>query len=170
MAENNESKEVKPTAVKYKFRSIKVHSSDEWMADATKKYRQVYDRYETTHLRVELSFFNKLFDEEEWEAAVTLKCFFVNGSHSRELCNSVQNRRVLKDENVVYIRDSWGNPTPGAYWLKGSYVWEAYVDGIKIGEAKFYIEDLGPSRPGENLFFDIEYIRLFEGDTQASSI
>src|SRR6478736_9371173 len=106
--ENNEIKDVasggnvpKPTPAKYKFRDIKVHASDEWMADATKKYRQVYDRYETTHLRVELSFFNKLFDEEEWEAAVTLKCFFVNGSHSRELCKSVQNKRVLKDENVV---------------------------------------------------------------------
>src|SRR4051812_44864432 len=108
MADNNEIKEVKAPALKYKFRSIKVHSSEEWMADATKKYRQVYDRYETTHLRVELSFFNKLFDEEEWEASITLKCLFVNGSQSRELCNSNQKRKILKDENVVYIRDSWG--------------------------------------------------------------
>ncbi|HEY5823118.1 MAG TPA: AAA family ATPase, partial [Cyclobacteriaceae bacterium] len=170
MADNNEGKELKAPAVKYKFRSIKVHSSDEWMADATKKYRQVYDRYETTHLRVELSFFNKLFDEDEWEACITLKCLFVNGSQSRELCNSVQKRKILKDENVVYVRDSWGTPKPGEYWLKGTYEWEAYIDDVKIGVAKFYVEDLGPSQPGENLFFDIAYIKMFEGDTQAASL
>jgi AAA+ superfamily predicted ATPase len=154
---------------KYKFKDIKVHSSDEWMADGTRKYRQVYDRYETTHMRVEFTFYNKLFDEEEWEASIDMKCFFVNGSASRELCSLNQKRKILKDENVVYIRDSWGNPTPGVYWTKGNYVWEAHIDGAKVGETKFYIEDVGTSKPGENLFFDVEYIKLFEGDAQGSA-
>ena len=87
MASNdNEIKDVKSDgtgtkqmAVKYKFRAIKAYSSDEWMADGTKKYRQVYDRFETTHMRVELSFFNKLFDEEDWEVSISQKCFFVSG-------------------------------------------------------------------------------------------
>jgi len=142
------------------------------MADGTKKYRQVYDRYETTHLRVELSFYNKLFDEEDWEAKIALKCFFVNGASTRELCNleQPQPRKISKDENIVYVRDSWGNPTPGAYWTKGNYSWEAYIDGVKIGEGKFYVEDVGVSKPGENLFFDIEQIKLFEGDAQAQSL
>lgn len=157
-------------AARYKFREIKVHASDEWMADGTKKYRQVYDRFETTHIRVELTFYNKLFDEEEWEANIVLKCFFVNGSSSRELCKLEQKRKILKDENVVYIRDSWGNPTPGAFWTKGNYVWEGYIDDVKIGETKFYIEDVGISKPGENLFFDIEHIKLFEGDAQAQGM
>jgi AAA+ superfamily predicted ATPase len=159
----------KPTTVKYKFRDLKVHSSDEWMADATKKYRQVYDRYETTFMRAEFSFFNKLFDEDEWEATVNLKCFFVSGTHQRELCNLTQTRKVLKDENIVYIRDSWGNAQSGAYWMKGNYSWEAYIDDVKVGEAKFYVEDVGIAKPGENLYFDIEHIKLFEGDGQASS-
>jgi SpoVK/Ycf46/Vps4 family AAA+-type ATPase len=159
----------KQAPAKFKFKEIKVHSSDEWMADGTKKYRQVYDRYETTHLRVELSFYNKLFDEEDWEANIALKCFYLNGSSSRELCNLAQQRKISKDENIVYIRDSWGNPTPGAYWTKGNYSWEAHIDGVKIGEGKFYIEDIGPSKAGENLFFDIEQIKLFEGDGQGSS-
>ncbi len=158
----------KPVAAQYKFKDMKVHSSDEWMADATKKYRQVYDRYETTHLRVELSFFNKLFDEDEWEASVSLKCFAINGSQQRELCNLTQKRKVLKDENVVYIRDSWGNPSPGVYWLKGNYVWEAYIDEVKIGDVKFYVEDVGMPKEGENLFFDIEHIKMFEGDSVGS--
>ena len=179
---NNENKDVKsegpgtkPAAAKYKFKEMKVHSSDEWMADGTKKYRQVYDRNETTFMRVELSFFNKLFDEEEWEASVAIKCFFVTGTketgiNQRELCNLTQKRKILKDENIVYIRDAWGHATPGAYWLRGNYVWEAYIDDVKIGEARFYVEDIGVAKEGENLFFDIEHIKLFEGDVQAASL
>jgi SpoVK/Ycf46/Vps4 family AAA+-type ATPase len=156
--------------VKYKFRDIKVHSSDEWMADGTKKYRRVYDRYETTYIRVELSFFNKLFDEEDWEASIRMKCFYVSGSQKNELCNLEKKVKVTKDENIVYHRESWGNATVGAYWFKGDYVWEAYIDEVKIGEGKFYVEDLGQAKPGENLFFDIVSIKLFEGDGQASTL
>ncbi|HEY3403255.1 MAG TPA: AAA family ATPase [Ohtaekwangia sp.] len=167
---SSENSGTKQPAVRYKFKEMKVHSSDEWMADGTKKYRQVYDRYETTYMRTELAFFNKLFDEEEWEAAVTLKCFAITGSQQRELCSLPQNRKVLKDENVVYIRDSWGNATPGAYWQKGDYVWEAYIDNVKIGEAKFYVEDVGVAKEGENLFFDIEHVKLYEADVQGASL
>jgi energy-coupling factor transporter ATP-binding protein EcfA2 len=168
--EKNQQNPAKQMPIKYKFRDVKVHSSDEWMADATKKYRKVYDRYETSYMRVEFSFYNKLFDEDEWEASVRLKCFHVNGSQKNELCSQEQKRKVLKDENVVYIRDSWGNATPGAYWLKGDYLWEAYIDEVKVGESKFYIEDVGQAKPGENLFFDIVSIKVFEGDSQGSSV
>ena len=156
--------------IKYKFRDIKVHSSDEWMADATKKYRKVFDRYETTYMRVEFSFFNKLFDEEEWDATFNLKCFHIHGSQKNELCNVEQKRKVLKDENIVYIRDSWGQATLGTFWFKGDYVWEGYIDGVKVGESKFYVEDIGQAKPGENLFFDIDSIKLYEGDGQAYTL
>jgi AAA+ superfamily predicted ATPase len=161
--ENNDTK-----SLKYKFKELKLHSSDEWMADGTKKYRTVFDRWETTYLRMEFSFYNKLFDEDEWEASIRTKCFFINGSEQRELSNLVQQRKILKDENIVYVRDSWGNATPGAYWLKGTYVWEAYIDEVKIGEAKFYVEDVGQSKENENLFFDVESIKFFEGDANAA--
>ncbi len=160
----------KTMPIKYKFRDIKVHSSDEWMADGTKKYRKVYDRYETTYQRVEFSFFNKLFDEEDWDASVRLKCFHINQSQKNELCNLEQKRKITKDENIVYFRDSWGNATPGVYWLKGDYSWEAYIDEVKVGESKFYIEDVGQAKPGENLFFDITSIKMFEGDGNASTL
>lgn len=153
---------------KYKYRDLKVYSSDEWMADATKKYRRVFDRYETTYMRVEFSFYNKLFDEADWEAPVRIKCFHLNGSQKNELCNLEQQRKVLKDENIVYVRQSWGNAALGAYWFRGVYQWEAYIDEVKVGEVKFYVEDVGQSKPEENLYFDIESIRLFEGNMQAS--
>lgn len=159
-----------PSQVNYKHRDIKIYSSDEWMADATKKYRKMFDRYETTYIRVEFSFFNKLFDEGEWDTVVRLKCFYLSGTEKRELCNLDQQRKVLRDENIVYIRNSWGNASPGAYWLRGDYLWEAYIDEVKVGETKFHVEDVGQAKPGENLYFDIESIRLYEGNGEASSI
>jgi len=155
---------------RYKFSEMKIHSSDEWMAGSTKKYRKVFDRFETTYLRVEISFFNKLFDEAEWEASIRSKCFFVNGSQKNELSNFEEKRKVLKEENIVFVRHSWGNATPGDYWRKGSYVWEAYIDEVKMGETTFYIEDVGDLPAGLNHYFDLESIRLFEGDGQASTL
>ncbi len=154
---------------RYKFKEIKIYSSDEWMAASTKKYRRVFDRFETTYMRVEFSFYNKLFDEEDWDASIRTKSFFVNGSQRNELSNFEEKRKILKDENIVYIRHSWGNATPGDYWRKGNYVWEGYIDDVKVGEAQFYIEDVGPMLPGENLFFDIDSVRMFEGDAKGSS-
>jgi len=165
--DNSASKQM---PVKYRYRDIKVHSSDEWMAGSTKKYRKVFDRFETTYLRVEISFFNKLFDEEEWDASIRSKSFFVNGSQRNELSNFEEKRRILKDENIVYIRHSWGNATPGIYWMKGTYVWEAYIDDVKIGETTFYVEDVGQAKEGENLYFDMDSLRFFEGDGQASTL
>lgn len=78
--------------------------------------------------------------------------------------------KILKDENIVYIRHSWGNATPGIYWMKGTYVWEAYIDDVKIGETTFYVEDVGQGKEGENLYFDVESLRFFEGDGQGSSV
>ncbi len=151
----------------FKYRDIKVHSSDEWMVDATKKYRRVFDRYETTYMWVEFSLFNKLFDETDWEASFQVKCFFMNGSNKTELCSLEQKRKIGKEENIIYIRQSWGNATPGAYWFRGDYTWEGYVDGVKVGESRFYVEDMGPPVNNENRFFDIESVSMFEGDGKA---
>lgn len=169
MSGNNDRPPVSENPTSYKFRDMKVYSSDEWMADGTKKYRQVYSRHETTYMRIELSFFNKLFDEGDWEANIALKCIFLTTSGQKELCSLSQKRKILKDENVVYVRDAWGNPTPGAYWVKGNYLWQAFIDDVKIGEVKFYVEDVGAFKSGENPFFDIESVRLFEGNAQATA-
>lgn len=157
-------------AIKYKVKDIKVYSSDEWMADGTKKYRLVFERSETTYMRAEFSFYNKLFDEEDWEANIKLKCFFLNGSKVEKLCDLEHKTKILKEENVVFIRDGWGNATPGAYWFRGDYVWEAYIDEVKVAEKKFYVEDVGPVKPNDNPYFEIVSIKMFEGDGQASSL
>lgn len=166
----DETKLDKPQQIPYKHRDIKVYASDEWMANATKKYRRVFDRFETTYMRVEFSFFNKLFDETNWETSIRLKCFHLNGSQKNELCNLETKRTIEKDENIVYIRQSWGNAQVGAYWLEGDYVWEGYIDDVKVGERKFYIVDTGKAMTEQNPHFTIESIKLFEGDGNASTL
>ena len=64
-----------PELKNFKFRELKVYASTEWLADNKKKYRQVFDRYETTYIYSELSFYNKMFDVEDWEINVKLKCY-----------------------------------------------------------------------------------------------
>ena len=90
---------------KYKFKDLRTFASDEWMANATKKYRKVFDKAELTYVRAEFSFYNKLFDEENWNCTIILKCFEFVGEEKKEICSLDTKREVKMDENIVYLRD-----------------------------------------------------------------
>ncbi|MCU0435710.1 MAG: AAA family ATPase [Bacteroidia bacterium] len=149
----------------YKFRDLRSFSSDEWMVNSSKKYRKVFDRAETSYLRVEFSFFNKLFDEEAWSCTVWIKCFEMMADGTRrEICNLDTKRDVKPDENIVYVRDGWGNATEGNYWKKGEYLWEAWIDDVKLGETTVHINDVGRVTPSFNPYFETAELKLFPGD------
>ena len=152
----------------YKFKELKVYSSTEWLANNEKKYRQVFDRYDTSYIYAELSFFNKSFDYESWEVEVNLKCFELNKT-PKEICNLEFTKKVSKYENIVCIREGWGNKRKGAFWKKGVYYWEAWLDGEKLATKYFYIEDVGENSQDENLYFKVDSISLFEGQYDAPS-
>ncbi len=148
---------------KYKFRELMVYSSTEWLADNKKKYRQVFDRYETTYVYAELSFHNKEFDRSVWEVNIELKCFETT-TPAREVCALSFKRKVSKYDNVVYIREGWGNKKEGIFWKQGTYYWEAWIDGEKVATKYFYVEDVGTSKDKtDNLYFDLESLKLYEG-------
>ena len=134
------------------------------MANATKKYRKVFDKAETTYIRVEFSFYNKLFDEGDWSCTMLLKCYDITGGKKTELCSLDTKRDVKTDENIVYLRDGWGNAAEGAYWKRGEYSWEAYIDGELVGETKFQVNDVAKVTPENNPYFDVEYIKFYAGD------
>lgn len=147
----------------YKFRELKVYASTEWLADNKKKYRQVFDRYETTYIYAELSFHNKKFDIEDWEIDVELKCFSLKKGR-KELCSLPFKRKVSKYDSIVFVREGWGNKNEGAFWKKGTYYWEAWVEGEKVATKYFYIEDAGQEFfPGENPYLEVQSLRLYEG-------
>ncbi len=158
--------EVKSNEFKrYKFRALKSYISLEWLAESKKKYRQVLDKTEVKQVFAEFSFFNKLFDEEDWEAEVTLKAF-ERGDKPREICSIPLVKHVSKDLNVVYIREGWGSDEIGQVWEEGEYYWEAHIGNEKVATHDFYIYEVGPVSASNNPYLSVESVKLFEGGNQ----
>ncbi|MEM6803161.1 MAG: AAA family ATPase [Bacteroidota bacterium] len=158
--------------VKHKFKALKTYASTEWLAESKKKYRQVFDKTELTYIYAELSFFNKLFDEEDWDAKIQLKAFSRPADKRKkgiEICSIDVAKAVSKDLNIVYIREGWGMEKKGVFWKAGSYYWEAYIDEVKVGSQQFYIYDAGIVGASNNPYLEIEHVKLYEGSNQDSS-
>ncbi len=148
---------------KHKFKELKVYASTEWLADNKKKYRQVFDRFETSYLYAELSFYNKHFDIEDWEIDVQLKCYSMKKGR-KEICDLPLKKKVSKYDNVVFIREGWGNHAEGSFWKNGAYYWEAWIEGEKVGTKYFYIEDAGKNIDlDDNAYVKVESLKLYEG-------
>ncbi|MTB51464.1 AAA family ATPase [Lewinella sp. W8] len=156
----------------YKFKELKVYNSTEYLWENVKKYRQVFDRFETAYIYTELSLYNKHFDVEDWSLRVDLKCFSIEDQKQREICSLTIEKEVSKFDHIIYLREGWGNQKRGTFWKKGTYFWEAYIDGKKIGSKYFYIiepadrpadEDRWDDEEESNKYLDIQSIRLYEG-------
>ncbi len=157
--------EAHPTANRdfYKFKELKVYSSTEWLAENRKKYRQVFDRTMTTFVYAELSFYNKRFDVEDWTVKVELVCYSLRKG-KKELCRLLLNKEISKYDHIGYVREGWGNKTEGTFWKKGTYYWEAFMDGEKVGSKYFYIEDADHDYEfEENPYVEVHSLRLYEG-------
>ncbi len=152
----------KENFVPYKFKDLKVYGSSEWLANEQKKYRRVFDRAESTYIYAELSFYNKLFDEEDWEIEVSLRGYQVKNKSKKELCNLTSVKKISKEANIMYVREGWGNKKSSIYWKKGTYQWEAYIDGKLVAIQKFFIEDVGITTEDNNPYFSVESIKLYE--------
>ncbi len=151
---------------KFKYKDLKIYGSSEWLANGRKKYRRVYDRSETTYIYVELSFYNKLFDEEDWDIHVGLKAFALKGDERKEVCDIQFDKHVTKDTNIVSIHQAWGNKRPGFFWKNGEYEWEAYLDGQIAGRQRFWVEDVGTVTDDSNPYFSVEALKLYEGTNE----
>lgn len=158
-----ESKEEKktPNGEKYKFKALEVYASVEWMFGSTKKYRRVFDKNEVDYIRADFSFYNKLFDEQDWTAELRLKAFNISKNKRKEICNQDETITISQDENIVHFHKGWGNETIGAFWKKGTYLWEAYIDNKLVGSQEFHIEDVGKVTKEENPYFDVVSLKLF---------
>lgn len=155
-------KEKKELDYNYKFRDLKFYCSKEWMYGSAKKYRNVFNSSEVSYLYVEFSFFNKLFDEEDWNANVSIK--YIDKESKKELCNLNEKYQIKKEDNVFYIRNSWGKEEKGAFWQKGSYKCEAYIDNNLVAEKDFFIENFPEITIKNNPCFDLIHVKLYEGD------
>jgi SpoVK/Ycf46/Vps4 family AAA+-type ATPase len=81
------------------------------------------------------------------------------------LCNLTFKKQVSKFDNVVYVREGWGNKKEGSFWKKGTYYWEAWIDGEKVTTKYFYVEDVGDFSLLEdsNPYVSLHSLKLYEG-------
>ena len=145
----------------YKFESLKVYSLNQSVG-AIKKYRSVFEKAELTYASVELSVFNKRFDEEDWETEIKIMAWDLSEEHPLPICENVETVRVSKNENVFQFFYGWGSGDLGGFWQKGTYSWEATIDGEIIASTKFYVEDVGPVIDGDNPYITANTLSTYE--------
>ena len=149
---------------RYKFKDLKTYASTESFEGDTKKYRTVFENQETSYIYCELSFYNKLFDEADWKAALLFKCFSISATgHRTPLCHLAVEKQVGRGENIATARHSWGLAEHGTFWQRSIYEWEAYIDDVLVGTKTFYVEEAGVVCEELNPYFLVDSVRLYEG-------
>ncbi len=156
----------------YKFKSLRTYSWSKVVSNK-KKFRKLYDRWELTYLSVELAFYNKLFDEENWQTEIVLKAYSVeDGEKSKELCEHKKELEVDKNENIIIVDYGWGSDEMGSFWKSGQYIWEAYIEEELVDTTEFYIEDHGVVTEKNNPYLNVVSLRTYEapeGDLEMDS-
>jgi len=163
MATSRQKNSGKNSTANYKIISLKTFN---WESPNNnfRKYRQAFDRWEVKYIGVELQFFNKKFDEENWVTKVTFKAFSLKKNRKKEeLCCFEESLSISMDDNIVTLEKGWGNDEAGAGWPKGEYLWEAHLDDNQLGSAQFYVEDVGVVDNDSNPYFDMLSLKLYEG-------
>ena len=97
---------------KYKFKELNIYSSTEWLANNSKRYRQVFHASEISYIDAELSFYNKMFDEENWTVNVKLNCY--EAGRKKKMCSLEFNKKVSKQDSISHVREGWGNKKEGS--------------------------------------------------------
>jgi len=163
-----------PGFLKYKKDSLLTFSKDEWVwanGGSRRVYRSVYTLNEIKEngFFAELSFYNKLFDEQDWTCEIRFKA----EKMLKNAPNTVE--KVIIDDTFAFTvsaednkpRINRGLSTEGA-WSEGQFRWQVYIDGVLINETLTFILDYPTPSDLFNPFFDIKSIRLFEsGKEQA---
>ncbi len=155
---------------KFKFRDLKVYADKDWLAENKKKYREVFHRWELSFLYVELSLYNLWYEDADWEGEMILRCLRQEKGEEKELVQLTPRRKISRKDQIVYIREGWGNKVRGSFWPPGSYVWEAWVDNQLLGRRTFYIEDFGKDSGPLYALVDVDRFFLHEGPAEGLDI
>ncbi len=158
-----EEKEKLQSQKKYKVKDLKIYCSTEFISETKKRYRLVFDKNEVAYIYAELSFYNKSFDESNWDAEVELRCFEKLNQDTKQICHLTFNKKISKYDPIIYLREGWGSKKEGSFWKAGTYYWEAYINGEYIGNKFFYIEDTGAKKLDVFNYLKLKGARLFEG-------
>lgn len=146
--------------------SMKIYANNEGMINSSRHYRTIFEEAELTYLNAEFSFYNKKFDEDDWECTLNMKCFEMNadGLRGKQICDvETKDFKITKDMNLVVRRDGWGVDNAGAFWKKGSYVWVGYVNGTELMSKQCVVYDYGKVTSASNPYFKFVGMRFYQG-------
>lgn len=147
---------------KYKFKDLQCYRYADWLA-AEKRFRTVYVEQDTDWISAALSFYNILFDEEQWSCTIRLVCEEISGAWTKSIYDKEKEITVNTDQDIVMHRAGWGNEDK-SFWKKGTYKWTAYIDGVEVGTKVFYVENAGLVTENNNPYLSIESVRFYESD------
>lgn len=146
---------------KYKFKDLQCYLYADWLA-AEKKFRTVYLEQDTDWISAALSFYNILFDEEQWSCVIRFVCEeYKGGGWSNTIYDKEQEITVNTDQDIIIHRAGWGSEAKD-FWKKGTYRWRGFIDGVEVGTKVFYVEKAGLVHPESNPFLNINTIRFYE--------
>lgn len=159
----------KKSGENYKFDSLNAYAWDRAF-DGKKKFRKVYDSSELAFVGVELSIFNKLFDEDDWEAEITFIANKIDWENEPvRLCELTETVKVSKEDNIFKYASAWGNKNRGEFWKRGDYEWEVYIEGELVGSEIFYVQEEGEFRNGNGKYLTVKTLNTYEGPAAADT-
>ncbi len=146
----------------YLFKSLRTYAGDRVMAGKFKP-RTVFDKNEISYVSTELCFYNKLFDEEEWNALIRIRAVTVSdGKPGDQICMKEEEISVAKTENIITHHYGWGEDKPGTYWQPGRYRWIAEINGEEVGMTEFFIQDYGRVTEKNNPYLEVLTLKTYE--------
>lgn len=155
----------------FKFKSLKSYAWDRVIGNNF-KFRTVFDKSEINYLSTEFTFYNKLFDEQDWEAKIAIRGFAVDGNvNVKEICRKEEVITVSAEDNIVTYNFGWGEEKHGGFWIRGKYRWVASIDEEEVGYCVFYVEDYNRVTNSNNPYFEVLTLRTYEapnGDIEES--
>lgn len=158
--------ESNPNSDFFRARDLSTYISRVQLHNGQHIYRSVFEKSEITHMLVDFSFFNKKFDEEDWSAKIEFILYRLEGDEPEMLDATEINRDIKMQENIITVSDSYGSSEPGEKWDKGIYRYEALINGDIVQAHDFYVNDFGRVMAGENPYFNIYSLRLFESGAE----
>ncbi|MDY0103552.1 MAG: AAA family ATPase [Lentimicrobium sp.] len=127
------------------------------------KYRQVFDRSEIEELTVEISLYNKKFDEKDWNAELEVVIWNNNDLGNVEVIDTEQiDIEASSDKNILNLSYTI-EQYEGQDWTGNNYLAEIWIDKKKISTASFSLVDNGKPENDENPYFDVFNVKFFEG-------
>jgi SpoVK/Ycf46/Vps4 family AAA+-type ATPase len=146
----------------YLFKSLRTYAGDRVMAGRFKA-RTVFDKNEISFVSTELCFYNKLFDEEDWNALIRIRAVTVyDGKPGEQICLKEEEIIVAKTENIITHHYGWGEDKPGTYWQTGRYRWIAEINGEEVGMTEFFIQDYGRVTEKNNPYLEVLTLKTYE--------